>query len=55
MTYAEAQRKLFRIGYGKSKTELEEIKKEYKAITAASTERELTENFGRLTSHPIAE
>ncbi len=53
MSYAEAQKALFRYAAGKPTSEIERIKAEYYAIIDKITKRELRENAGCLTSNPV--
>lgn len=53
MSYPEAQRVFFAAARGKSGAEFDDIKREYLEVLPAITEREMSNNKGRLTSHPL--
>ena len=53
MSYPKAQRTFFAAVRGKSRAEIDSIKKEYLAVLPSLMKKEITSNEGRLTSHPL--
>lgn len=53
MTYSEAQRTLFSVVEGKSVEEINAIKHEYSEVLPVITRKELYEDDGWLTEHPL--